>query len=52
MLKLGSIRLELYPSDSANADQKGGEQGVGFKHLAFDAPKPEAGDPIAAGRRR
>lgn len=41
MLKLGSIRLELYPSDSANADQKGGEQGVGFKHLAFDAPKLE-----------
>ena len=41
MLKLGSIRLELYPSDSADADQKGGEQGVGFKHLAFDAPKLE-----------
>ena len=41
MLKLGSVRLELYPSDSANADQKGGEQGVGFKHLSFDAPKLE-----------
>ena len=41
MLKLGSVRLELYPSDSANADQKGGEQLVGFKHLAFDAPQLE-----------
>jgi hypothetical protein len=36
--KLGSVRLELYPSDPAKADQKGGEQGVGFQHLAFDAP--------------
>jgi glyoxylase I family protein len=41
MLKLGSVRLELYPSDSANADQKGGEQLAGFKHLAFDAPQLE-----------
>ena len=41
MLRLGSIRLELYPSDSVNADQKGGEQRVGFKHLAFDVPKLE-----------
>ena len=36
-----AVRLELYPSDSVNAGQKGGEQGVGFKHLAFDAPKLE-----------
>jgi glyoxylase I family protein len=41
MLKLGSVRLELHPIDPANADQKGGEQSVGFKHLAFDAPKLE-----------
>ena len=41
MLKLGSVRLELFPSDSANADQKGGEQSVGFKHLAFDTPQLE-----------
>jgi glyoxylase I family protein len=41
MLKLGSVRLELHPSDSAGADQKGGEQSVGFKHLAFDVPKLE-----------
>jgi glyoxylase I family protein len=41
MLKLGSIRLELHSSDSANADQKGGEQAIGFKHLAFDALKLE-----------
>ena len=41
MLKLGSVRLELYASDSANAAQKGDEQRVGFKHLAFDAPELE-----------
>ena len=41
MLKLASVRLELYPSDSTNADQNGGEQSVGVKHLAFDAPKLE-----------
>ena len=41
ILKLGSVRLELYPSDSTKVDQKGGEQSVGFKHLAFDAPKLE-----------
>jgi glyoxylase I family protein len=41
MLKLGSARLELYPSDSASADQRGGEQSVGFKHFAFDVPKLE-----------
>ena len=29
------------PSDSVNADQKGGEQRVGFKHLVFDVPKLE-----------
>lgn len=42
MLKLGSIRLELFPTDPAKtADLKGGEQPVGFKHLAFDVPKLE-----------
>jgi hypothetical protein len=40
-VKLGLVRLELYSSDSANVDQKGGEQGVGFEHLSFDAPKLE-----------
>ena len=49
MLKLGSVRLELYPSDSANLDQKGGEQGVGFKHLSFDVPKLESAiEPLRA----
>ena len=41
MLKPGPVRLELYPSDSANVDQKGGKQAVGFMHLSFDAPKLE-----------
>ncbi|MCE0498551.1 MAG: VOC family protein [Methylacidiphilales bacterium] len=42
MLKLGSIRLEMFQADRAKAgDAKGGEQTVGFKHLAFDVPKLE-----------
>ena len=43
MLKLGSVRLELFPPTSgAPAGQaRGGEQPVGFKHLAFDVPKLE-----------
>jgi glyoxylase I family protein len=40
MLRLGPVRLELFPTDFAKtADQKGGEQAIGFKHLAFDVPK-------------
>jgi glyoxylase I family protein len=42
MLKLGSMRLELFPADRAHSsNQKGGEQRIGFKHLAFDVPKLE-----------
>jgi catechol 2,3-dioxygenase-like lactoylglutathione lyase family enzyme len=42
MLKLGTVRLELFPTDPAKiADEKGGEQAIGFKHLAFDVPKLE-----------
>jgi glyoxylase I family protein len=42
MLKLGSIRLEMFPTDPAKiADAKGGEQPIGFKHLAFNVPKLE-----------
>jgi glyoxylase I family protein len=42
MLKLGSTRLELFPTDPAKTgDAKGGEQPIGFKHLAFDVPKLE-----------
>ena len=47
MLKLGSVRLELFPTDpTKTTGQKGGEQPVGFKHLAFDVPKLE---PIIEG---
>jgi glyoxylase I family protein len=43
MLKLGSFRLELFPTDSAKTmNENGGEQLIGFKHLAFDVPKPRA----------
>ncbi|MCE0484460.1 MAG: VOC family protein [Methylacidiphilales bacterium] len=42
MLKLGSVRLELFPTDPAKtAGIKGGEQPVGFKHLALDVPQLE-----------
>jgi glyoxylase I family protein len=39
MLKLGSFRLEFFPTDSAKTmNQNGSEQAIGFKHLAFDVP--------------
>jgi glyoxylase I family protein len=47
MLKLGSMRLELFSADRDKvAALQGGEQPVGFKHLAFDVPKLE---PVLAG---
>lgn len=42
MLKLGSVRLELFPTNSAQTENvTGGEQVIGFKHLAFNVPKLE-----------
>ena len=42
MLKLGSMRLELFSADREKAAaMQGGEQPIGFKHLAFDVPKLE-----------
>ena len=42
MLKLGTVRLELFKGDREKAAaMQGGEQPVGFKHLAFDVPKLE-----------
>jgi glyoxylase I family protein len=42
LMKLGNMRLELFPTDrSKTAGLQGGEQPVGFKHLAFDVPKLE-----------
>jgi glyoxylase I family protein len=42
MLKLGSIRLELFPTNRAKtAGMQGGEQPIGFKHFALDVPKLE-----------
>jgi len=39
MLKLGSVRLELFSGDPAQTvNANGGEQVIGFKHLAFDVP--------------
>jgi glyoxylase I family protein len=50
LMKLGSVRLELFGIDPAKvADAPaGGEQAVGFKHLAFDVPKLE---PVLEGLR-
>ena len=51
MLKLGGVRLELFPSDPTKelpADAKGGEQTIGFMHLAFDVPRLE---PVIEGLR-
>ena len=43
MLKLGSVRLELFPTDPAQTGNvNGGEQVIGFKHLAFDVPDLDA----------
>jgi len=42
MLRLGEVRLELVPTDAAKTMyEKGGEQVIGFKHLAFDVAKLE-----------
>ena len=42
MLKLGAFRLELFPTDAGKTmNQNGGEQAIGFRHLAFDVPKLE-----------
>ena len=42
LMKLGLVRLEFFSAkrDKA-AGMKGGEQPVGFRHLAFDVPKLE-----------
>ena len=39
LMKLGTVRLEFFSSKTV--DVKGGEQTIGFKHLAFDVPKLE-----------
>jgi glyoxylase I family protein len=41
LLKLGAMRLELFPPDPAQPVAQGGEQTVGFRHLAFEVPKLE-----------
>ena len=42
MLKLGSVRLELFPTEAAQTvNANDGEQVIGFKHLAFEVPRLE-----------
>jgi len=42
MLKLGSVRLELFPTGlPRTVNANGGEQVIGFKHLAFEVPRLE-----------
>ena len=42
MLRLGSTCLELFGAGADSASQMGGEQPVGFKHLAFEVPDLDA----------
>lgn len=48
LLKLGTVRLEFFTSRDATKETKGGEQTVGFMHLAFDVPDL---DPVLAALR-
>jgi glyoxylase I family protein len=48
LLKIGSMRLELFTSGKATEAERGGEQAIGFKHLAIDVPKLE---PVIEGLR-
>ena len=41
MLRLGSVCLELFSARTPPASEKGGEQPIGFKHLAFEVPDLE-----------
>jgi len=41
MLRLGGTCIELF-SAGAKAPARGGEQGVGFRHLAFEVPDLDA----------
>ena len=40
-LRLGAISLEFFTADPKSAGQTGGEQPVGFKHIAFEVPDIE-----------
>lgn len=42
MLRLGPIRLELFSAGGKAKALDGGEQPVGFKHLAFEVPDLDA----------
>jgi glyoxylase I family protein len=42
MLKLGTVRLELFSTDrNKTSGLQGGEQPIGFRHVALDVPKLE-----------
>ena len=42
MLRLGSLCLELFQSTKAEPSQRGGEQPIGFRHMAFEVPDMQA----------
>ena len=42
MLRLGATCLELFQAKPGDVAQRGGEQTIGFKHLAFEVPDIEA----------
>ena len=41
ILRLGSCCLELFSARNLTASEKGSEQPIGFKHLAFEVPDLE-----------
>ena len=51
MIRLGSLCLELFGTPVERHSQRGGEQAIGFKHLAFEVPSLEQarGSLAAAG---
>ncbi len=42
LLRLGNMRIELFSAQPEHLKEKGSEQPIGFRHLAFTVPNLEA----------
>jgi glyoxylase I family protein len=42
LMKLGSMRLEFFTARDLKPEARGGEQTLGYKHLAFEVPDLDA----------